>query len=123
MPDSAEGTKRRTLTIVAASARWLLASALAFGAVSFLVHGRGVFARFGRPDGARIALAGAEFAGAILFLFRRTVLAGALVLLIVLAWAAGFHFGLGRGAAKLWLYLAAVLVLSAATRTESPGLP
>ena len=94
--------------------RWLLAIALAFGALTFLVHGRGTFARFGRPDGARIALASAEFVGAALFLFQRTSAAGAIVLLVVLAWAAGFHFALGLGAANLWLYLVAVLVLRVA---------
>ena len=96
---------------ILAAARWLLTLALAFGALSFLVHGRGAFARFGRPDEARIALAGAELAGSVLFLFRRTARAGAIVLVVVLAWAAGFHFALGLGAVNLWLYLAAVLVL------------
>ena len=109
----------RALRILVAAARWLLAIALALGALSFLVHGRGAFARFGRPDGARIALAAAELAGAVLFLFRRTILAGALVLLVVLAWAAGFHFALGLGATNLWLSMAAVLVLSAATSARS----
>ncbi len=124
MPDSAEGSKgSRTLALLATAARWLLAAALAFGALSFLVHGRGVFARYGRPDAARIELACAEFFGAVLFVFRRTALAGGLVLLIVLAWAAGFHSALGLGTANLWLYLAAVLALSAATRAPSPRRP
>jgi hypothetical protein len=32
---------------------------------------------------------------------------------VVLAWAAGFHFALGLGAVNLWLYLVAVLALRA----------
>jgi hypothetical protein len=82
-----------------------------------LLHGRAAFARLGRPDEARIALACGEIAGVVLFLFRRTALAGGLALVIVLAWAAGFHFALGQSAGRLWLYLAAVLVLAAATQT------
>jgi hypothetical protein len=119
MPDDSEGPKgSRALTTLSA-ARCLLAVTLAFGALSFLVHGRGVFARFGRPDAAWIALAAAEFVGAFLFLFRRTVLAWTVVLLIALAWAAGFHFALGLGTANLWLYMTGVLALSAATRAPS----
>ncbi len=109
----------RALRVVLAAGRWLLGAALGLGALSFLVHGRPVFTRLGQPDAARIALAGAEFAGAALFLFRRTMLAGGVVLLIVLAWAAGFHFALEMGSSRLWVYLAAVLVLAAATRAES----
>lgn len=120
MPDSASRSKRaRALGILLTVLRWGLGVALATGALSFLLHGRGVFARLGRPDGVRIALACGELAGAALFLFRRTALAGGVVLLIVLAWAAGFHFAVGMAARGLWLNLAAVLALSAAGRAES----
>ena len=120
MPDSAPGSRRaRALRVLLTLARLCLGAALGVAALSFLLHGRGAFARFGRPDEARIALASGELAGAALFLFRRTALAGGLVLLIVLAWAAGFHFALGQAARNLWLGLAAVIALSAATRVES----
>ena len=117
MPDSASRSKRaRALGILLTVLRWGLGVALAAGAFSFLLQGRGVFERLGRLDGARIALACGELAGAALFLFRRTALAGGVVLLIVLAWAAGFHFAVGMAVRGLWLNLAAVLALSAATR-------
>jgi hypothetical protein len=113
----------RALRVLLTAGRWVLGAALGFGALSFLVHGRAVFTRLGQPDGARIALAGAEILGAALFLFRRTALAGGAVLLIVLAWAAGFHFALDMGSLRLWIYLAAVLVLAAATRAEGVRRP
>ena len=117
------GGRSRAARTAWTGARWLLGLALGAGAMSFLVHGRAAFARLRQPDEARILLAGAELAGAVLFLFRRTLLAGALVLLIVLAWAAGLHFALGLASLRLWLYLAAVLALlwlSPAKRTK-PG--
>jgi len=92
---------------------------LAFGALKLLLHGRGWFARAGRPDSARVLLAGAEIAGAFLFAFRRTAAAGALVLLVVLAWAAGFHFALGQSTRGLWLDFALVGALWAASSRQA----
>lgn len=89
---------------------------LALGALAFLVHGGEAFARLGRSDGARVALASCEIAGAVLFLLRRTLLPGAAVLIGVLAWALGFHFALGKGTRNLWIDLGAVIVLGAAAR-------
>jgi hypothetical protein len=122
MPDSAGGPRWPAgLGPVIAALRWLFGLTLGAAALSFLVHGRAAFERLRQPDAARIVLASAEIAGAVLFLFRRTVLAGALVLLVVLAWAAGFHFALGLPSHHLWLYLAAVLALAAPTFRGVPA--
>jgi hypothetical protein len=103
---------RRALLIAAraAGAAWL-----GTGAFGFLLHGRAAFAHLGRPDEARIAIACVELVGAALFLFTRTALAAGLVLSLLLAWVAGFHFAVGWGSRMLYVYLAAVLALTAAT--------
>jgi hypothetical protein len=108
--------RARTLAGVVAAARALLAILLAKGALSFLLHGQAVFAHLGRPDEARIAIAVIELLGALLFLWRRTALAGGVVLSLLLAWVAGFHFGVGWDSSMLLLFLAAVLGLIALTR-------
>jgi len=106
------------------SATWLLTAARAVvavwlgrGALVFLMHGRAVFESLGRPDGVRIAIVCVELAGAILFLFTRTAIAGGVVLAILLAWVAGFHFAVGEASRMLFVFLSAVLALSGATRT------
>jgi len=95
---------------------------LGLGAAAFLLHGRHAFAAFHRPDGARVGLALCEIAGAVLFVFRATELAGAAVLLAVLGWALGFHFALALDTRLLWIDLAAVALLAAAGRVRRrPG--
>ncbi|HWZ86304.1 MAG TPA: hypothetical protein VN032_08885 [Thermoanaerobaculia bacterium] len=103
--------RRRALRIFAA-ARVVLALLLGGGAVLFLVHGRGHFARLGLPDSGRVALACAEIAAAALFVFRRTMPAGAVGLLMVLAWAAGLHFGVREPAAGLYVDMVLVAVVA-----------
>jgi hypothetical protein len=116
VPDSISRSNRfRALRLALAVVRWLLALVLGAAALAFLLHGRVGFARLGGRDEARIALGCAEMTGAGLFLFRRTMLAGAVVLLIVLSWAAGFHFARGLGSHQLWVYLSGVLALTAAS--------
>jgi hypothetical protein len=112
------GSPTRALGVLLLVARWTMAILLGVGALVFLLHGRADFARLGRPDGARIALGCAEMAGAGLLLFARTVRAGSLLLLIVLAWAAGFHFAVGLSSGVLWIFLLAVLAILAATRAR-----
>jgi hypothetical protein len=103
---------RRVLT----AARAAVAVWLGRGAFVFLLHGRAVFEHLGRPDGARITIVCAELAGAILFLFTRTAIAGGLVLSVVLAWAAGFHFAVGEASRMLYVFLFGVLALAGGTR-------
>jgi hypothetical protein len=52
--------------------------------------------------------------------WARTAVAGGLVLSLLLAWVAGFHFAVGWGSRMLLLFLAAVLALTAGTRAFSP---
>ncbi len=82
------------------------------GGILFLLHGRSHFARLGLPDSGRIALASAEIAAALLFVFRRTMGFGAIGLLLVLAWAAGLHFGIHEPAANLYVDMALVALLA-----------
>jgi hypothetical protein len=107
--------------VLLAAARAAAAAWLGTGALGFLLHGRAAFARLGRPDDARIAIACVELVGAALFLFTRTAPAAGLVLSLLLAWVAGFHFAVGWGSRSLYLYLAVVLALTAATRAVSPA--
>jgi hypothetical protein len=115
-----EGNRAR-LGWLLAGARLLAAFWLAWGALVFLRHGRGVFAHLGRPDAARVAMALVELGGAALFLFARTTLAGGLVLSLLLAWVAGLHFAAGWEARTLYVFLFAVLALTAATRAQTAG--
>ena len=107
--------RRRGLGLALVVLRGVVAAFLGAAAMLFLLHGRGAFARFGRPDEARIALACAEILGSALFVLSRTALAGGVVLLGVLAWAAGFHYALAQSAERLWMDAAAVAALLAAT--------
>jgi hypothetical protein len=95
------------------AARALVALLLAKGALAFLLHGRGVFAHLGRPDGVRIAIGCIELLGAALFIWKRTAVAGGVVLSLLLAWVAGFHYAVGWGSMLLFLFLAAVFALTA----------
>jgi hypothetical protein len=95
--------------------RGLVAAFLGIAAALFLLHGRGSFARFGKPDDARVALAAAEVLGAALFAISGTALAGGILLLVVLAWAAGFHYALAMRSDRLWLDAVVVAALLAAT--------
>ena len=115
-----EGNGRRSggprgLDLALLALRGIVAAFLGVAAAMFLLHGRGAFARLGRPDEARIALAAAELLGAALFVLSRTALAGGVLLVAVLAWAAGFHYALATRSGHLWLYAAAVAALLAAT--------
>lgn len=94
--------------------RGLVAAFLGIAAALFLLHGRGAFARFGKPDEARVALAAAEVLGAALFALSRTAMAGGVLLLVVLAWAAGFHYALAMRSDRLWLDAVVVAALLAA---------
>jgi hypothetical protein len=115
-----EGNRTRLGWLLAGS-RLLVASWLAWGALVFLRHGRGAFAHLGRPDAARVGIALVELVGAALFLFARTAIAGGLVLSLLLAWVAGLHFAAGWEARMLYVFLFAVLALTAATRTQTAG--
>ncbi|HSS45324.1 MAG TPA: hypothetical protein VLO07_08290 [Thermoanaerobaculia bacterium] len=99
--------------------RAIIALILARGALIFLLHGKTEFARLERPDSARWFLGLAEILGAALFLFSRTLMAGALLLVTTLAWAAGFHFALALPSSSLWVFLLIVLSLFAASRWEA----
>jgi len=110
--------RRRRILLIAARA--VVAVWLGMGALGFLLHGRATFARLGRPDEARIVIGCVELAGAAFFLFTRTALSAGLLLSLLLAWVAGFHFAVGWGSWILYLYLIAVLGLTAATRVLWP---
>ena len=109
----------RRLDLALLLLRGLVAAFLGVAAALFLLHGRGAFARLGRPDEARVALGWAEMAGAALFVFPGTALAGGVLLLVVLAWASGFHYGLAMSSGRLWLDAAVVAALLAATQLRS----
>jgi len=111
--DSRESRRSSGIALLLDVARWAAGGFLVFGALAFLLSGREAFARFGRPDGARVALALCEVAGGLLFLFRRTSLLGATLLFGVLAWALGFHFALAVPARMLWIDLAVVVLITA----------
>ncbi|HMF08303.1 MAG TPA: hypothetical protein VKJ00_04155 [Thermoanaerobaculia bacterium] len=111
--DTRESRRSPRIALLLDVARWGVGGFLAFGALAFLLSGREAFARFGRPDGARVALALCEIAGGLLFLFRRTLLPGAALLFGVLAWALGFHFALAVSARMLWIDLAVVILITA----------
>jgi hypothetical protein len=94
------------------AARILVAILLAKGALAFLMHGRALFAHLGRPDEIRIAVGWIELVGAALLPWKRTALAGGVVLSLLLAWVAGFHYGAGWGSGLLLVFLAAVIALT-----------
>jgi len=106
--------------VLLTAARAAVAAWLVTGGLGFLLHGRAAFAHLGRPDAARIAISCLELAGAAFFFWTRTALAAGLVLSLLLAWVAGFHFAVGWGSRTLYVYLIAVLALTAATKTLSP---
>ena len=117
---------RRPLDLALLVLRALAGAFLGVAAVLFLLHGQGAFARFGKPDEARVALGAAEAVGSVLFVFSRTALAGGVLLLVVLAWAAGFHYGLAMSTWRLWLDATVVAALLAVTylrfgRNTVPG--
>jgi hypothetical protein len=102
-----------------AAVRVGLATLLGAQALTLLILGRGQFARLGYPDQARVALGVLELVAAILTIVPRTFYIGAIGLIAVLAWAAGFHYGLHRGSWLLLVYIAALaLLLAARTRGE-----
>jgi hypothetical protein len=63
---------------------------LFFQSLALLFANRDAFVRPGFPDRARVALAGLEAAAALLLVIPKTFDAGAIGLVGVLAWAAGF---------------------------------
>ena len=101
----------RGVRLAVAAGRIAMALLLGGGGLLFLLHGRGHFATLGLPDHGRIGLSVAEIAAATLFAFRRTAGLGAIGLLLVLAWAAGFHFGIREPAGWLFVDIAAVAFL------------
>jgi hypothetical protein len=105
------GIRRGLLT----AARVLVAILLGKGALAFLLYGRSVFAHLGRPDEVRVAIVGIELLGAALFLWKRTAVAGGVVLSLLLAWVAGFHYAVGWGSTWLFVFLAAVFALTLLT--------
>ena len=105
------GEVPRGVRLAVAAGRVAMALLLGGGGLLFLLHGRGHFARLGLPDYGRIGLSLAEIAAAALFAFRRTVGFGAIGLLLVLAWAAGLHFGIREPSASLYIDMAAVAFL------------
>ena len=105
------GEAPRGVRIAVAAGRIAMALLLGGGGLLFLLHGRGHFARLGLPDNGRIGLSVAEIAAAALFAFRRTAGFGAIGLLLVLAWAAGLHFGVREPAASLYVDMAVVAFL------------
>ena len=86
-----------------------VAALLGFQALAFLLAGRQAFLRLGYPDAARIALGVLEAAAAALAIVPKTFVAGAVGLVAVLAWAAGFHFALH---ARTWPLFADMAVLA-----------
>ncbi len=101
----------RGVRLAVAAGRIAMAILLGGGGLLFLLHGRGHFARLGLPDAGRVGLSLSEIATAALFAVRRTAGFGAIGLLLVLAWAAGLHFGIREPAASLYLDMAAVAFL------------
>jgi len=101
----------RTARLAIAAGRIVMALLLGGGGLLFLLHGRGHFARLGLPDSGRVGLASAEIAAAALFAFRRTAGWGTIGLLLVLAWAAGLHFGVREPSGLLYIYMGIVAVL------------
>jgi len=69
-------------------------------------------------DEVRIAIVSIELLGAALFLWKRTAFAGGVVLSLLLAWVAGFHYAVGWGSTLLFVFLAAVFALTALTVRE-----
>ena len=110
---------RRAVDLALLVLRGVVGVFLGVAAVLFLLHGRGAFARLGKPDEARVVLGAAEAIGSALFVLSRTALAGGVLLLVVLAWAAGFHFGMAMSPGHLWVYAAVVASLLSATYVRS----
>jgi hypothetical protein len=94
--------------------RVAVATFLGAQALALLLAGRGQFATLGYPDDARLALGILEVVAAILMLIPRTFFVGAIGLIAVCAWAAGFHLGLHRGSRTLLAYVAVLALLLAA---------
>jgi len=109
----------RAWALIHAVMRIGLGAFLAFEALMFLAHRPGLFARLGYSEGARVALGACEAAAAILMIFPATFEAGAVGLIAVLAWAAGFHFGLHERAASLFVDMALVGLLLASRRSAA----
>ena len=101
---------RRSQTVL----RVALASLLGVQALALLLLGRGQFVALGYPDEARLALGLLEVVAAILTIVPRTFFVGAVGLIAVCAWAAGFHFGLHRRSGTLLAYAAVLALLLAA---------
>jgi hypothetical protein len=82
-------------------------------AFALAFHGKSIlaFAKSGVPDWVRLGLAWGEMLAALLFLLPPTVVAGAWLLLFVLAGAVILHLALGEGPGALLVYMAAVTVV------------
>jgi hypothetical protein len=95
--------------------RVLLALVLVHGAVVLLHHPR-LPGYDSTVPGALLAVA--EIGAAVLFAIPRTAFAGGLALLLVLAWAAGFHAGVREPAYVLFLWMTLVSVLTFGARAQ-----
>jgi hypothetical protein len=88
--------------------------------LAFSARARSEFAGTGLVPVFRPLLAWTEVAAALLFLYPRTMVAGALGLLGVLLATIGVHLYLAQGFAGLLVYVAAIIVV-VAHRSESRG--
>ena len=106
------------MTTLRIAARVLVALVLAHGAAMLLFHPR--LPGLDSPAAA-VVLAVAEIAAAVLFVVERTSFAGGIGLLLVLAWASGFHAGIGHPARFLFLWMALVGLLTFAAPSGRPA--
>ena len=90
-------------------ARVVLAIVFAHGAAMLLLHPR--LPGYPEPLPA-ILLGAAEIVAAVLFAIPRTSFAGGIGLLLVLAWAAGFHGGVHLPARLLFVGIVLVAILT-----------
>jgi hypothetical protein len=88
--------------------------------LAFSVRARAEFASTGLFPVLRPLLAWTEVAAALLFVFPRTIVQGAIALLGVLLATIGVHLYLAQGFAGLLVYMAAIVVV-VTHRSESLG--
>ena len=93
---------------------------LFFQSLALLFANRDAFVRLGFPDGTGLALGGLEAAASLLLVIPKTFYAGAIGLVAVLAWAAGFHFGIRRHSPSLFADPAVLALLLTARALGGP---